>query len=45
MPTAIKTKINNIQTIELESIIKYKSIRTLHNMHDKDIKLLPLEFT
>ena len=42
MPTAMKTKINNIQTIELEQLSNSNQ-RNIAKINDKVIKLLPLE--
>ena len=42
MPTAMKTKINNIQTIELEQLSNSNQ-RNIAQINDKNIKLLPLE--
>jgi hypothetical protein len=42
MPTAMKTKINNIQTIELEQLSNTNQ-KNIAQINDKNIKLLPLE--
>jgi hypothetical protein len=42
MPTAMKTKINNMQTIELEPSIKYQIKRTLHKYTTKLLNYYPL---
>jgi hypothetical protein len=43
MPTAMKTKINNMQTIELEPISNNVIQKNIAQIYDKIVKLLPLE--
>ena len=43
MPTAMKTKINNMQTIELEPRTNNLIQKNIAQIYDKIVKLLPLE--
>ena len=43
MPTAMKTKINNMQTIELEPRSSTVNQKNIARIYDKVIKILPLE--
>ena len=43
MPTAMKTKINNMQTIELEPRSSPLNQKNIAQIYDKVIKILPLE--